>query len=307
MIGRTPGEIIGKPRKVLFPGPVAARQYQSLQRVFSTGNPLRIESSIPLPSGDTWQDTHLVPLKAPDGSVTAVLGISRDITRFRQAQEALKRSNEKLNLLNSITRHDVANQLTILHGYIQLARMQEPDTVVGDFLKKIEAASDTIQRQIEFTRAYQDLGVRAPDWFRLDEILARTRPAGLVFMSLCNHCEIFADPMLEKVFFNLFDNALRHGERVTSIAVRCEQAEGELQITIEDDGIGIPLDQKQKIFQKGFGKNTGYGLFLVREILAITGIQIHETGRYGSGARFEISVPRGGYRRAPLLPADKSD
>lgn len=296
MLGKTPEEIIGKKRKNLFPDPFSARQYQSLQRVFSTGRPFRIESCIPLEGRDTWQDTHLVPLRQEGGTVRAVLGISRDISQLKLTEVALKRSNEKLNLLNSITRHDVANQLTILNGYIQLARMKEPDPVIVDFLHKIETACQTIQRQIEFTREYQDLGIRAPDWHPLDEIIARTRPSGIVFTTLCNHYEVFADPMLEKVFFNLFDNAIRHGERVTSIAVRCEIAGDELTIVIEDDGTGIPLDAKQKIFQKGFGKNTGYGLFLVREILAITGIVIHETGRYGNGARFEVTVPRGGFR-----------
>ena len=61
--------------------------------------------------------------------------------------------------------------------------------------------------------------------------------------------------------------------------------------------MGIPLDQKQKIFEKGYGRHTGFGLFLAREILAITGISIHETGVHMKGARFEIAVPKGGYRR----------
>ena len=167
----------------------------------------------------------------------------------------------------------------------------------ADFLIKIKNAGDTIQRQIEFTRTYQDLGIQAPAWFRLDRILERSQPPGIVFTTLCTGFEIFADPMLEKVFFNLFDNAIRHGERVTSISVRCEPAGDELVIVVEDDGIGIPLNEKQKIFGKGFGKNTGYGLFLVREILAITNISIHETGKHGSGARFEITVPKAGFRR----------
>ena len=79
---------------------------------------------------------HLVPLRSADGTIAAVLGISRDITQLKQAENALKRSNEKLNLLNSITRHDVANQLTILHGYVQLAMVKEPDAVICGFSYK---------------------------------------------------------------------------------------------------------------------------------------------------------------------------
>jgi len=67
-------------------------------------------------------------------------------------------------------------------------------------------------------------------------------------------------------------------------------------ITYEDDGIGIPADDKEHIFRRGFGKHTGLGLFLSREILAITGITISENGEPGKGVRFEILVPRDMYR-----------
>jgi signal transduction histidine kinase len=72
-----------------------------------------------------------------------------------------------------------------------------------------------------------------------------------------------------------------------------------LTILYEDNGVGIPPENKEKIFIRGFGKHTGLGLFLIREILSITGITIAETGDYGKGARFEIRVPKGGYRYLP--------
>ncbi len=304
MLGKTAAEVTGKPRRSLFPESTSSHQYRNIQRVITTGKPLRIESTIPLPDREIWQDTHLVPLRDAAGSITGVMGISRDISRLKLAEVALKRSNEKLNLLNSITRHDVANQLTILNGYIQLALTKEPDPVTADFLKKVAVAGETIQRQIEFTRAYQDLGRQAPDWFSLPVVISKAKPDGVTFTTSCMAYEVFADPMLEKVFFNLFDNALRHGERVTSMMVRCETDGEDLRIIVEDNGVGIPLDLKQKIFKKGFGKNTGYGLFLVREILGITNISIHETGRHESGARFEITVPSGGFRSPhPEIPA----
>ena len=232
----------------------------------------------------------------PRVNVLGVEGIIHDVTHLRQAEDALKEANRKLNLLNSITRHDVANQLTVLQGYTQLAMMKNPDPMIGDFLQKIDAVATTIGRQIEFSKAYQELGVQAPGWFSLDDIFAKNKPKDILFSSSCTGAEIFADPMLEKVFANLFGNSIMHGEWVSRITVRCEPAGDDLLITVEDNGVGIPLDLKQNIFRKGFGKNTGFGLFLAREILAITGISIHETGKHGSGARFEITVPKNGFR-----------
>jgi len=67
-------------------------------------------------------------------------------------------------------------------------------------------------------------------------------------------------------------------------------------IVCEDDGEGIPVEEREKVFEWGFGKNTGLGLFLSREILDITGITIKETGEPGTGARFELTVPKGAWR-----------
>jgi signal transduction histidine kinase len=109
--------------------------------------------------------------------------------------------------------------------------------------------------------------------------------------------EVFADPLLEKVFENLIDNSRRHGERVGQISVSAmPSGPKSVAIVFGDNGIGIPEADKERIFKKGFGKNTGLGLFLSREILSITGLSIQETGVYGQGARFEILVPEGKFR-----------
>jgi signal transduction histidine kinase len=109
--------------------------------------------------------------------------------------------------------------------------------------------------------------------------------------------EIFADPLLEKMFYNLIDNALRYGgEQMTTICITNRKYNGNLVIAVEDDGNGISVDDKKRLFTKSFGNHTGLGLFLSREILDITGITIRETGEPGKGARFEIVVPKGAYR-----------
>ena len=113
-----------------------------------------------------------------------------------------------------------------------------------------------------------------------------------------NGAEILADPLIEKVFYDLMENSLRHGDHVTHMDYSVRETEGDLIIIYCDDGVGISGEDKKKLFQKGFGKHTGLGLFLSKEILAITGISITENGEPGKGVRFEITVPMGIYRFA---------
>jgi signal transduction histidine kinase len=100
-----------------------------------------------------------------------------------------------------------------------------------------------------------------------------------------------------KVFYNLIDNALRYGGAgMKTIRISSQESDASLTILCEDDGVGISHEDKKRLFTRGFGKNTGLGLFLSREILGITGITITETGEPGKGARFEIHVPAGMWR-----------
>jgi signal transduction histidine kinase len=109
--------------------------------------------------------------------------------------------------------------------------------------------------------------------------------------------EIFSDPLIEKVFYNLMENSIRYGEHVTQMDFSVAETEDGIILTYADNGVGITADDKKKLFQKGFGKHTGLGLFLSKEILSITGLSIHETGTEGKGTRFEISLPPGTWRR----------
>ena len=156
----------------------------------------------------------------------------------------------------------------------------------------MSVAARTIHRQIEFTRDYQDLGVRAPEWQRVSDAIRAVVVGDISITDETGDLLIYADPMLVKVFGNLIDNTLRHAESATRVRVGYHLEEsGDLTLIWEDDGIGVPAGEKERIFDRGFGKNTGLGLFLIREILAITGITIAERGEVGKGARFEMRVP----------------
>jgi PAS domain S-box-containing protein len=430
MLKKSEREVIGKPRNSLFPDPVAARQYQNIREVFTRGIPLRIESQIPLPGHETWQDTHLVPLKSAGGAITAVMGVSRDITERRRAEDALRENleryhlilknanegilvneltpegpgtfleaneaacrilgitseemqnlrladldtpemksrypeimreiqqtrhaifqtsyktkdniekfieisvslfelggrptilsvvrditgqkkadlairiaNKKLSLLTSITRHDIRNQLLALNAYLFLSKdtLGDPDKTAG-YIRNEEGITRAIEHQILFTKEYENLGVNAPVWQNVQQCIEHVaREHDLTGVDLVvenlETVEIFADSLLQKVFFNLADNSLRHGgTALTQIRFSHRETENGLILLCEDDGSGIPDDEKEIIFERGYGKNTGFGLFFIGEILAITGITIQECGVPDRGARFEILVPKGEYR-----------
>jgi signal transduction histidine kinase len=214
---------------------------------------------------------------------------------LRDSEAAFQNANRKLNLLSSITRHDINNQLTVLLAHLNLLADMTVDQESSTVLEKTELAAQTIQRQIAFTRDYQDVGVDAPQWQTPGQSLEAMQSnlhLGPVKLQVdLDSLEAYADPMLEKIYENFIDNALRHGDHVTRIRFSYQQSAEGITIVYEDDGIGIPDEEKEKIFEKGFGKNTGFGLFLTREILGITGLSIRERGTFNRGARFEITVP----------------
>jgi len=226
-----------------------------------------------------------------------IVGIMSDITEIRNYQNALFESNKKLNLLSSITRHDILNHLAGVKGFTDLLDKKTPEgnPELKHYVKLIRQAADNIQDQITFTRDYQNIGVKSPIWQNVPSVVnsARSR-AQLTDVKVnmdIDDFEIYADPMLEKIFFNLMDNAIRHGKNVSEINVSFERNPDGGRLTFSDNGIGVAEKFKKKIFDHGFGSNTGLGLFLVKEILEITGMKITETGNEGEGARFEIFIP----------------
>ncbi len=254
-----------------------------------------------LPDVPTRVRAIIFPLNDRHGKPQRFIFMHEDITEQRRAEEALRQSNRKLTLLSGITRHDINNQITVLVGYLRILEKKQPDTTHNEYFQKIAIATQRISAMVQFTKEYEEIGVKAPTWQDIRTLVdtaAKEAPLGRVIVKndLPLGAEIFADPLITKVFYNLMDNAVRYGGKITTIRFSATEAGDEHLIVCEDDGVGVPAEEKEKIFERGFGKNTGLGLALSREILAITGITIRETGEPGKGARFEIIVPKGAWR-----------
>ena len=217
-----------------------------------------------------------------------------DIRRTR-VEVMTQLANRKLNQLNSIIRHDIFNTLTGLSGYVEMAQETDNPADAKMMLETVRSLTDKIEQQIAFTRDYQDLGLNMPGWHTVQETVTKAVSqldlssviVDLDFAGL----EMYADPLLDRVFFHLFENSIEHGQGVTRIHGYFRHSGIGVIIVIEDNGAGIPTADKEAIFIRKSFRDTGLGLFLVREILALTGITISETGTPGKGARFEIRVP----------------
>ena len=224
---------------------------------------------------------------------------AREMDR-KKAEEALTAANRKLNLLSSVTRHDVLNQLNVLTGYLGLVRDRISDVDTAALLSRVMDSTWTIRKLIAFTKEYQEIGVHSPRWHDIGSTVGGAASAldldGIALEVEVGGLQVYADPLLEKVFYALLDNALRHGERIDRVRISCRREGTDLVLMVEDNGVGIPAGEKEAIFRRGTGRNTGYGLFIAREILSITGLTIRETGTFGQGARFEIRVPEGAFR-----------
>ena len=177
--------------------------------------------------------------------------LEREIADHEIARKALGVVNNKLNLLASVTRHDILNQITAISGYLQLldnecSRQSKGIPLHPEYRKchKHSSAPDYVYPGLQRPRV------------EITGMAARrgSDPEGCCHYAPCpdvdlildtGDLEIFADPFFEKVFINIFDYSLLHGEKVTEIRVTFhEQKEGGI-LLITDNGIGIPASSKR--------------------------------------------------------------
>jgi len=243
------------------------------------------------------------PLLDKNGILKGAILTIEDQTDSKNRENDIKEKNKKLHLLSSITRHDILNQVTRI--IMVLEEIQDFSVVLADqelreYIDVIDESIRVIHDLILFTRQYQEIGVMEPFWQDIEKVIESVisciDTGTITIHNTISGLMILADPLFKQVIYNLIENAVRHGQVVTTITFSAVQ-EGDLIVIIcEDDGIGIESEDKERIFEQGYGKNTGLGMYLITEVLSITGISIRETGIYQKGARFEMVIKKGQFR-----------
>jgi PAS domain S-box-containing protein len=217
----------------------------------------------------------------------------------RETMEKVQMMNEKLRVVGSLTRHDVNNKLAAVTGNVYLARKKLPgNSEVLDYLKQIEVSVEQTARIFDFAKAYEMLGVEELAYVDVEKTVddAVSLFPSLQDVKVMNDCHgltVLADSLLRQLFYNLIDNSLKYGEKLSCIRVYYEEKNGHLNMIYEDNGAGILQAAKPKLFNEGYttGKGSGYGLYLIKKMLEVYGWTIQETGEPGKGAKFVVTMP----------------
>jgi len=223
-------------------------------------------------------------------------GKHADLVIFRDISQR-KKMEEKLRVVGSLTRHDVRNKLTTITGNLYLAKQGSAgseDTL--EYLADAESAIHQIEGIFDFAKNYEKLGVEKLTHMDVGKTFddAASLFSNLENVSITNNCRgivVLADSLLRQLIYNLIDNSNRHGKNVRRIGIRSEKKEKTMDLIYEDDGGGITNREKKMIFKEGYGKHTGYGLYLIKKLCEVYGWSIAENGKPNEGARFVISIP----------------
>lgn len=263
-----------------------------INELVTSGESVRGEELM-LQDGRTFaRDYELLEL--PEG--LGHLWVYRDITDLKKREESLQRERDRLDEFAGVVSHDLRNPLNVAQGRLELAQ-EECDS---EHLEAIETALHRIHRITEdvlwLSREGQDIG-------SMDEVVVQhaiegawsivadsTEQAELHYGDdALSKAKIEADDdRLRQLLENLLSNAINHGGKDVTVTV----GKVDSGLYIEDDGPGIPEDEREEVFSAGYStdeEGTGFGLYIVKQIAEAHDweIQLVESSR--GGARFEIT------------------
>jgi PAS domain S-box-containing protein len=308
LVGREKTEIVGLHQRILHPPEENGGEFsRTFKEHLDKKEGLALESQVITKSGEI-KDVAIKANIFTLGNKTLMQGSFRDVTDRKKAEGALDRTmnelvlvNEKLNVVGSLTRHDVRNKLCAVTGNAFLLKNKHADQAdIVDGLGKMEQAVKEVGKIFDFAKMYEQLGVEELTYVDVEKDIGEavalfSGPSNLKVINGCHGLTLLADSLLRQLFYNLIDNSLKHGEKVTKIRVHYEKVDQDKMIVVyEDDGVGISAVNKQQLFKEGFstGGSTGFGLFLIRKMMDVYGWTIQEAGEPGKGAKFIITIPR---------------
>jgi PAS domain S-box-containing protein len=315
MIGYDPEDMIGKMAYDFMDEKTRADVRQSLEQR-RQGLKDNFERKLICRDGSTvWALVSATPLKDKDGQIIALMGMLTDITERKRAEKDLLEAKMQAELYLDLMGHDINNMHQIAIGYLELAL----DALDLDKIERelIIRPLETMQRSaklIDNVRKLQRVQAREikEDVVDLDDILDRVvgeyrEIAGQKIV--CNNGsgshKVMANELLYDVFANLVGNAVKHTggngtDIVVGVGIASDGTKKYYQVSVEDNGPGIPDELKDKVFnrlQRGEtrARGVGLGLYLVKSLVESyhgrVWVEDRVRGDYSKGSRFVVMLP----------------
>ncbi|MGB9714953.1 MAG: ATP-binding protein [Thermodesulfovibrionales bacterium] len=317
--GKDPNELIGKNMYDLFSVESAELQMGFIRQVFSTGNSVNVKYPVEIGKSEYWLTSNFVGLKNENNKVSAVLGISRDITERKKIEDEQMYNTERLASLGKLTAsvaHELNNPIAIILGFTdRLLEKTDPNSKEYEMLKAIERQGLNSKRIIEnllgFARYPEKTEYCADVNKSLESVL-------IVVENLLVSKKIILETNLteglprvrgdsghlQQVFMNLITNAVSamEGGGILTISTRLNETSNRVEILFKDTGHGIKKEYRDKIFEAFFttkkvGEGTGLGLSVCQGIVTRYGGEItfetvsEDEDRERKGTTFIVSLP----------------
>jgi signal transduction histidine kinase len=221
--------------------------------------------------------------------------------KIKNLEREIDKKNKEIahaNFVNGIFRHEINNHQLAVSAYICLLDEAQDEQEKADMVEKLSVSSKKINSLIRDWFKYQKAGYKL-EWRTISNIFERSYGlhSNIKINIIKDDILIFCTPATPIMMSSMVNNTAMHGGKdVNSINVWWEKVPEGIIFVYEDNGVGVPDDEKGDISEKGIGKNNGLGLYLVKEILKLSKCKIIENGIYGKGARFEVSIPDGLYK-----------
>lgn len=240
--------------------------------------------------GENTYRNRVAPVKSGDSAITYGIALAQNVTNQISRKQRLEAQNERLEEFAKVVSHDLRNPLRVVDGYLELLREECESEHIDRITQAVDRMDELIEDLLLLARQGEPVGETKPvDLAEIVETCFQTVETDQATVDIRVDRLIEADQSrLRQLLENLFRNAVEHGGAGMTITV----GEVEGGFYVEDDGPGIPEDEREDVFNAGYSTvedGTGFGLSIISEVADAHGWDIRLTDGTGGGARFEVT------------------